>query len=81
MSSLVSTDVKRGGGISFAEGAESVGGWMRRGGALRRNGGAGLHPSAVDLLRLFLIQFLLFSVARRGLRLDCVAHRDGLGSS
>jgi len=30
MSSPVSTDVKREGGISFAEGADGVGGWIRR---------------------------------------------------
>ncbi len=40
MSSLVSIDVKRGGGISFAEGADGVGGWVRRAGALRCSGGA-----------------------------------------
>jgi hypothetical protein len=42
MSSLVSIDVKKGGGIFFAEGADGVGGWMRRAGALRCSGGAGV---------------------------------------
>ena len=32
MSSPVSTDVKKEGGVSFAEGVESIGGWVRRAG-------------------------------------------------
>jgi len=38
MSSQVSTDVKKGGGVSFAEGAESVGGWVRRAGGAEGRG-------------------------------------------
>jgi hypothetical protein len=48
MSSPVSTDVKKGGDVSFAEGADGVGGWMRRvGGAEEQWGCLWLHLPSV----------------------------------
>jgi hypothetical protein len=51
MSSSVSIDVKKGGDVSFAKGAESVGGWVRRAGGAevqwRCGRGERLHLSAV----------------------------------
>jgi hypothetical protein len=80
MSSLFSTDVKRRGGISFAEGADGVGGWVRRAGGAEVQWGCGRGRGCICLhLPCFLIQFLLFSVALRGLRLDCLALRGGVG--